>query len=160
LKGHKLPASKAFSYFLQNEISEDNFTLKTLKTFARLDDYDVLSAIKDWISYDDKILSKLAESVINRKLPKVLLQSTPITTNFKNEIKEKVNANLKLSPAQLNYFVYYGKVCNQAYNSEIDTIKILYKNGALKDIAKASDHFNIQTLANPVYKYYLCYPKK
>ena len=60
----------------------------------------------------------------------------------------------------MNYFVYSGKIYNQAYDSTKNNIQILYKDGITKDIAAASDHLNIQALANPVYKFYIIYPKK
>ena len=41
-----------------------------------------------------------------------------------------------------------------------DNIKILFKNDEVKDVTDASDHLNIQALSKPVYKYYICYPKK
>ena len=60
LKGVQLPASKSFTYFLYNQIDANNFTNETLKIFAKLDNYDVFSSIKEWISNDDVILSKLS----------------------------------------------------------------------------------------------------
>ena len=48
---------------------------------------------------------------------------------------------------------------NNAYNSNKDEIKILYKDGTLKDITEASDNFNIQSLSNPVKKHYLFHPE-
>ncbi len=44
-------------YFLYNQITEENFTDETLEVFSKLDDYDVLSAIKEWTSHADIILS-------------------------------------------------------------------------------------------------------
>lgn len=158
--GVKLPASKAFSYFLENLIDNDNFTLNTLKTFSRLDDYDVLFAIKEWISNDDMVLSSLCESLINRKLPKVTLQNTPFTESEIKEVNESVKNTFKLSTSDIGYFVYHGEISNQAYDSTKNNIQILYKNGAIKDITAASDHLNIKALSKPVYKYYMCYPKK
>lgn len=160
LDGLKLPASKAFTYFLNNQINEDNFTLETLKTFSRLDDYDVFSSIKEWISNDDLILSTLSENLINRKLPKVKLQNAPIAIEKINSMKDKVKMNLNLNDSEVEYFVYSGEIFNQAYDSTKNNIQILYKNGTVKDITQASDHLNIQALSNPVYKYYFCYPKK
>jgi len=154
-----LPASKAFKFFLKRKNNEKDFTFDDLKTFSKLDDYDVLSAIKEWISFDDKLLSKLAESLINRKLPKVILQNEPFSEQQINDIKLKVKSNLNLTDAELNYFVFNGEICNQAYDSTKNSIKILFKKGEIKDIITASDHLNIQALSSPVYKYYLCYPK-
>jgi len=160
LSGIKLPASKAFSYFLEHQINEANFTLETLKTFARLDDYDVFAAIKEWISSEDKVLSKLSESLINRKLPKVILQKEPFTTLQINAINEQVKNSFDLNEPELEYFVYHGKIQNQAYDATKNTIQIIYKTGEIKDVTEASDHLNLQALSNPVIKYYICYPKK
>jgi len=159
LLGEELPASKAFMFFLKRKNNEKDFTFDDLKTFSKLDDYDVLSAIKEWISFDDKLLSKLAESLINRKLPKVILQNKPFSEQQIHDIRLKVNSNLNLTDAELNYFVFNGEISNQAYDSTKNSIKILFKKGEIKDLVTASDHLNIQALSSPVYKYYLCYPK-
>ena len=160
LAGKELPASKAFTYFLNHQITEDTFNLETLKTFAKLDDYDVFSAIKEWISYEDKVISKLSESLINRILPKIILQKEPFSEDEIAKIKSKVKRKFKLSDSELGYFVYHGKIQNQAYDVTKNTIQILYKNGKIKDVTEASDHLNLQALSNTVYKYYICYPKK
>ncbi len=159
LLGEDLPASKAFMVFLKRKKNENDFTFEDLKTFSKLDDYDVLSAIKEWISYDDKLLSELSESLINRKLPKVILQNEPFSEKQINDIKTKVKSNLNLTETEVNYFVFNGEIFNQAYDSTKNSIKILFKKGEIKDIIAASDHLNIQALSSPVYKYYMCYPK-
>ncbi|NLP58118.1 HD domain-containing protein [Lutibacter sp. B1] len=160
LQGKEMPASKAFSFFLKNQIDDHNFTKETLKTFARMDDYDVLSSIKEWISCDDKIISKLSESLINRKLPKVEIHNKKYAGSYLSTIKKEVKNNFILNNKELDYFVYYGKIFNQAYDSTKNNIRILYKNGDIKDVTEASDHLNIKALSKPVYKYYICYPKK
>ncbi|MDX1828140.1 MAG: HD domain-containing protein [Lutibacter sp.] len=158
LKGVQLPASKSFSYFLYNKIDNNNFTRDTLKIFAKLDNYDVFSSIKEWISNDDVILSKLSESLINRRLPKVILQNKPFTENQIETVKKEVQKKLNLSSDELDYFVFHGEINNQAYN-KADAINILFKNGEVEDITKASDQLNIQALSNNVYKYFMCFPK-
>ena len=160
LAGKKLPASKAFLYFLNHLITEDNFSLEALKTFAKLDDYDIFSAIKEWISYEDKIISRLSESLINRVLPKIILQKEQFTKDQIKNIKKKVKDKFRFTDLELDYFVYHGKIQNQAYDATKNTIQILYKTGEIKDVTEASDHLNLQALSNTVYKYYICYPKK
>ena len=160
LLGEQLPASRAFSYFLCHQINEDNFDIETLKIFARLDDYDIFSAIKEWISHKDKVLSKLSESLINRTLPKIILQKEPFTKAQIDEIREQVKRTFNLNDAELDYFVYHGKIQNQAYDATKNNIQILYKDGVIKDVTEASDHLNLQALSIPVVKYYICYPKK
>ena len=77
-----------------------------------------------------------------------------------NQKENEIQSTYKLSNSELSYFMYSGEISNQAYDSTKNTIKILYKNGEIKDITAASDHLNIQALSKPVFKYYLCYPKK
>ena len=158
--GNQLPASKAFTYFLKQPINEDNFTLETLKIFSKLDDYDIFSAIKEWISHEDKIISKLSESLINRVLPKIILQKEPFTKDQIKNIKKKIKDRFEFTDLELDYFVYHGKIQNQAYDTTKNIIQILYKTGEIKDVTEASDHLNLQALSNTVYKYYICYPKK
>jgi len=160
LEGKVLPATKALNYFLKNQINESNFTHETLKTFSKLDDYDVLSSIKEWISCDDRVLSDLSKSLINRVLPKVILKNEPFEESELIEIKNEIQTSYDLNVKELPYYFYTGEIKNQAYDSTKNTIKMLYKNGDIKDITEASDHLNIQALSKPVFKYYLCYPKK
>ena len=47
---------------------------------------------------------------------------------------------------------------NNAYDSQKGDIKILFKDGSLKDITTASDNLNIRALSNTVKKYYLFAP--
>jgi hypothetical protein len=55
--------------------------------------------------------------------------------------------------------VFSGNVINDAYRGDKISINILFKDGTLVDIAKASDQLNIAVLEKTVKKYYLCYPK-
>lgn len=160
LKGGDLPASKAFSFFLKNQISEGDFDKKTLKLFAKLDDYDILSAIKDWISHDDKVLSTLSEMIINRRLLKIEFSNEAIgLRDFEKLVKEK-QSEFKLSDEELPYFVFKDSVQNQAYDASKSKINIYFKNGKILDITAASDQLNIQALTKPVIKHFICYPKK
>ncbi len=158
-KGIKVPATKAFEYFLNTTISKENFTDDTLEKFAHLDDYDVMASIKEWITHKDIILSKLAEMIIYRNLLKIEIQNKPFTDKYQQKVTQKLQNKLNIDANLLDYFLFLGKVSNQAYDAEAP-IKILTKKGKLKDIAKASDQLNLQALTKPVIKYYFCYPKK
>ncbi|MFY9244092.1 MAG: HD domain-containing protein [Polaribacter sp.] len=157
-KGEKLFSSSALNYFLYNQINQNNFTDETLEMFSKLDDYDILSAIKEWTSHEDKVLSSLSKMIIDRKLLRIEIQKEPFT---ENQLKEKINKfskKLELSEVETNYFVFSQEIKNHAYNSK-KPILILNKKGKLKDIAKASDQLNIQALTKPVIKHFICYPK-
>jgi hypothetical protein len=65
----------------------------------------------------------------------------------------------KITKKEAEYFVISNSVNNSTYNSNKFKINVLFNDGKLLDVAKASDHLNIQSLSNIVTKYYLCYPK-
>jgi HD superfamily phosphohydrolase len=159
LQNVKLPATKTMQYFLYNQITAENFTDETLEMFSKLDDYDVLSAIKEWTLHSDTILSELSKMIINRNLFKVKLQDTPFSIDEVKEQEEKLLKNLDIKASQVSYFVFEDKVSNQAYTTK-NPIKILLNENKAIDIVSASDQLNLQALTKPVEKYYLCYPKK
>jgi HD superfamily phosphohydrolase len=157
-KGVELFASTSLRYFLYKKISQDNFTDETLEMFSKLDDYDVMSAIKEWTNHNDKILSLLSKMIVDRKLLRIEIQQKEFETSELNKKINKVSKKLALSENEAKYFVFTKKIENQAYQQE-KPIFILNKKGKLKDIAKASDQLNLQALTNPVIKYFICYPK-
>ncbi|MBS9766471.1 MAG: HD domain-containing protein [Flavobacteriaceae bacterium] len=158
-KGQKLYGSRTFLYFLSHHIDSQSFDLETLERFSKLDDYDVLSAIKEWVYADDKILKYLCESLINRKLFKNILQKQPFDEEMKNNIKQQIKERFKITDEELQYFVYEGVVKNTAYDKNENPIQIMYKDKSVQDITEASDNFNIQALSETVCKYYFSYPK-
>jgi hypothetical protein len=58
----------------------------------------------------------------------------------------------------VGYFVYQDVLINKAYNQDKQNINLLMKNGQIVDLGEASDNLNISALAQPVEKYFLCYP--
>lgn len=158
-KGVELPSSRALKYFLYNPINKENFSNKTLEIFSELDDYDVLSAIKEWKNHEDFILSTLATKIIDRSLLKIEIQEKPFTEEYIEKRRKKLRNLVDLNEKELEYFVFSNEIKHQAYNTK-KPIKIYTKKGKLKDIAKASDQLNLKALTKPVVKYYLCYPKK
>lgn len=157
-EGAILPANKALSYFLRTSISKEEFNEQTLDIFSKLDDYDVLAAIKEWCDHEDFVLSKLSKMLVHRSLLKLELQNKPFSQTYKDKIEKKVKSKLEAQENTIACFVFEDSVSNQAYNKQ-KPIKILTKKGKLKDIAKASDNLNIEALSKPVIKYFYCYPK-
>lgn len=158
--GIEVSASKPFSYFLQNKIDASNFEVDTLDVFAKLDDYDIVSAMKSWIDHDDVVLSNLSSMIINRNLLKVKLTKEEVSDEKFQKLQQKTKEKYDLSDHEVNYFVYKSTVSNQAYDSLKEGIKILSKNGKVIEATKASDHLNLQVLSKPVKKYFVCYPKE
>ena len=155
----KLNCSDPLFYFLNSEINANSFNTKTLAIFAKLDDYDIVAAMKDWQYHKDFVLSNLCEMILNRDLLKIKMKNKPIKSSeliaHSNMLMDKYN----ISKAEADYFVFQGEITNQAYHNKKQHINILLKSGKIKDIVKASDQLNLKALSKPVTKYYMCYPK-
>ncbi len=158
-KGVKLEASSALSFFLNTSSNPTNFEAATLNQFSLLDDYDVMSALKSWQFHDDFVLSHLSEMILNRTLLKIKLKNNPIADSKVESIKQDLMLEYKLDAHEASYFVFNGHVENLAYNPQQGGLKILYKNGKIKDIIKASDHLSSKVLSKTVTKHYICFPK-
>lgn len=154
-----IESSENLDFFLKKNVSESQLNSEVLNTFSKLDDYDVISAIKKWTTHEDFVLSNLCSMLIDRNLLKIKLKSKPLNKNKIAEKVEKVRKVYQISEEETSYFVFTGKTSNTAYHAKEEQIKILYKNGKTKDVAKASDQFNLKALSQPVVKYYICYPK-
>ena len=159
-KGIILDCSENLMYFMQNKIENDNFDDQVLNKFAQLDDYDIISALKSWQKNEDFILSSLSKMIINRDLLKIKLSPEKITTEFKNELLEKFSKSENISVHEASYFIFKGKIVNQAYSSISEPIRILMKNKTIEDVVEASDQLNLKALSKTVTKYYICYPKQ
>ena len=155
--GEQLNASKPLNYFLNYEISLDNFNDTALSYFSQLDDYDIISALKEWQHHSDFVLSQM---IINRNLLKIKLKKKPIKKELFEKHIGKLMTKHKVSREEAAFFVFTGQVSNQAYHEKKQNISILYKTGKTEDIVKASDQLNLKALSKPVTKYYICYPKE
>jgi len=153
--------SPVLHLFLYSNITIEHFLedRKWIEDFARLDDYDILSAIKVWTSHRDPILSYLCKSLVDRHLYKVEIQNEPFDVQYLASLKEKTIAQFRLKEEEVSYFLVEGTVTNNAYNPEHDRIRIQFRNNELVDVSEASDQLNISVLSTPVSKYLLCYPK-
>lgn len=159
--GKKLFATPALELFLKNNFKKEDFLIdkNLIDTFAKLDDFDIFTAIKVWTMHNDKILSKLCSNMVNRNLSRIELRNSGFSGKYIDEIRNKTKDKLDINDEEVDYFVYSYPISNNAYNPEVDKIKILYKNGDVVDIAKASDQLNICILSKEVTKHFLCYPK-
>lgn len=158
-EGVEVKASSSLEFFISNKIDKKDFEKNMLSKFTKLDDYDIISALKNWYDHKDFILSYLSRSIINRKLPKVEMQKDIFSDAYFDEKKEEVMKKYSLNKNEVNYLVFRGKVWNKAYSTSESGIGILMKNGEVTDLIDASDQLNIRALTNPVTKYFMCYPK-
>ncbi len=159
-QGIDLPASPALKFFLNKAISKHAFLHQTevLEQFVALDDADVLSAIKQWQFADDKVLSKLSHSLINRHLPKVKISSKAFSAKEIDAVQQLAQKRFKVSEQDAAYFASMNTLANNAYKVEKQTaIRILMKSGEVLDVTDASDNYNLKALNQTVKKYCLSF---
>ena len=159
-QGVKLEASKPLQFFLKNEITLNEFDENCLDTFAKLDDYDIISAMKSWQHHEDFVLSNLCEMIIDRQLLKVKIKKKPIKEDILFTHLKSLMDKYNITEDEAKYFVFKGEISNQAYTRSKQNIKILYKSGKVDDVVKASDQLNLKALSKKVTKHYICYPKQ
>ena len=155
----KLDASTALSFFMNNPCSYTNFDSNSLNQFSLLDDYDIMSALKSWQFHDDFVLSRLSQMILNRTLLKIKFKNNSIAESKIDDLKQQIMLNYKLSSKEANYFVFDGTVSNLAYDQKQGGLKILYKNGKVKEVISSSDHLSLKVLSKTVTKHYICFPK-
>ncbi len=162
LQGEDLWCTPALGFFLNSKAEngfDKNLSTNAIAHFVNVDDSDIRVAAKQWQKHNDMVLSTLAKMVTNRQLFKVELRNNEFTTDEVQVQKSKFE-NLNQNVAKhSHYFVFTGSVSNNAYRMSEESIKILYKDGSLIDIASASDMVNAKILSKEITKYFLCYPK-
>ncbi len=158
-QGVDLFASPALKFFLYNNIDREGFYNNPicLDNFIQLDDNDIWTSLKVWCNHPDIVLSTLSQGLINRKLFKVEIQSSPISSSRKEYILKNISESLGISKKEANYFLSTSTIENNMYRKEDDSIEIIYNDGTTKNIAEASDMLNISLLSRKVKKYYVCF---
>lgn len=161
-KGVKLFATPALDHFLNNKIDKETFLSNEshLEWFTRLDDTDILSAIKIWADHEDQILSMLCSKLVRRELFRTELSNTPFSEEYVSELKGRLKERFDVNQDDLDYLLYQQVIGNNAYDSSETKICVMMKDGQLLDIAEASDLSNIESLSRRVEKYAITYPKE
>ena len=150
--------SEAFNTFLHTTFEGEEIE-KHLDNFCMVDDYDVLSAIKNWTLHPDKILSVLCNGIVNRRLLKVKYSGTIIDDNLVKEKTKSAMRYFKINKDEAAYLVFTGETENKTYSDKDEHINILFKDGTIKDISGVDNALINQTLFGSVKKFYICFPK-
>ena len=155
--GMPLFCSPALRYFLYQKVTFDMFspTSEALEQYALLDDNDVLCAIKAWISSEDKVLSELSHSFINRQLFRGEQLDAPLTAEQQKALNECYAQALGISEEEASYCWSEHVSTSNTYSEKADSIDILYSDGTIRDISDASEILDLAALTRKPKKLYL-----
>ena len=160
-KGHELFATPNFAHFLNNSITKKDFEEdpRHLECFSSLDDFDIYTSVKVWISNSDKILSTLCKNLVSRNLYHVEISTEEPSADFVAGLISKAMELYNVTEEEALYFVFTDTIKNNAYKADDGNINLLMKDGSVRDIAAASDNSNLEVLAKTVKKHILCHVK-
>ena len=65
-----------------------------------------------------------------------------------------------ISLTEASFFIFKGKIKNQAYSKVAEPIRILKKDRTIEDVVEASDQLSLKSLSKFVTKFYICFPKQ
>lgn len=161
-KGVTIHGSSSLRAFLSQDVNMTEFKSdpQWLYRFSRLDDYDLLSAVKEWCHHDDEMLSELSHRLIDRRLLAIEVFNEPISKDYHEEIRERTRKQFGFSNGEEDYLVFVDSIDNHAYDPRKDKISLLYKDGTTREVAEAADQLNIQALSHTVTRHFICYPKE
>lgn len=156
--GSTLFATPALSFFLYEQISGPDFlgNKEVLHLFCRMDDADIMSAIKVWVNHEDEILSHLCTMLLNRKLYKVRLSSKSLDAEFE-QLREKALKKNGIPEEALAYLLHSGTTSNSTYNQNDEQIHILLKSGSIIPISQMDNALINSLVAGNIRKYYFYY---
>ena len=158
----KIYLSPDLKRFFEKSFSIDEFIKDNtiLENFSRLDDYEIYASLKYWIKNKDFVLSNLSQKILDREILKIRIQKIKFNkktiSEYRLNMMKKENINLNES----KYFIFSDKVSNSLYSIHESNIKILFKDGNIKDLSYSSDQFNLKVLAKTINKYFLCSPSE
>ena len=107
------------------------------------------------ISSDDKVLSLLSESFINRQLFRGELLDAPLSEADITALNDHYAQAFGLDPEDASYLWSEHVSTSNTYSEKADTIDILYSDGTVRDIAEASEILDLAALTRKPIKRYV-----
>lgn len=170
-KGEEVFATPALRFFLYNDVDAGRFESdpQALANYELLDDNDIWASVKTWMSHTDRVLSILAKDLAERRIFRVEVREEPFADNEVSTLQQQLADAFHVSFEDAAYLISVNTIQKDMYDPSDDQIDILFKgknddegndtNYVVKDIANASELFNISLLSKKIRKYYLCYQR-
>lgn len=169
-QGVEVFATPALRYFLYNDVTAEMFEHDemALRNYELLDDNDIWASVKAWMSHEDRVLSILAHDLAERRIFRVEVSEQPFDDERVSSLQQQLADAYGVSFDDAAYLISINTIQKDMYNPNDDQIDILFKptsddsdgvKPVVKDIANASELFNISLLSKKIRKYYLCYQR-
>lgn len=162
LNGYPLKCADPLYFFLKNDINlQMMFKDESIfEKIMQLDDGDIDAAIKLWQYEDDKVLSLLAQGILQRKLHKVKVLKQPANEELLRDIVNKTAKHFGIKNNDAQDLIIHEMMANQAYSKNQSQLKLLQKNNQIAPLEELADNLNLPVLSQPVKKFFLAYPRE
>ena len=155
----KVYCSQKLHDFLASDfslISKELIVKDYIDAFAELDDIDIMALLKNNTKHSDFILSYTSECLLERKLFKIYLQEEVFENKVKEGILKDVEKYLNIGRNLAENLILEGQESNLSYNSKKEEIRILQKNGEVRQLSE----FNTEFLKPKIVtKHYISFPQ-
>ena len=159
--GNKVFSTSNLKPFLKNNYTLSDFENNPyiFNCFSDLDDFDIMSSIKEWQNHSDTILSVLSNKIIKRELLKVLLIDKSLDKDIELKIRKNIKEKFNISMLDTNYLFLNGEIVNDTYKINDIEINILFKKNIIKNLMEINNKFYASSLNKTIKKYFYCFPK-
>lgn len=155
--GQKLFALPSLLFFLENNISKNDFKEEALDNFINLDDSDIISTLKVWCTANDLILSMLSKCFVDRNLFKIKISSMPEQDEYILNLVKSYQAKFNISKHEASFFIASRTITTDIYNEKSNRIDMIDNSRNIKNVTEVSDLLNIQQLLKSSEKYYFAH---
>jgi hypothetical protein len=160
--GSPVFASGALLPFLLHQPTAADFDRdpQWLDRFLRLDDADLLGAIKEWTQHPDGVLSELSQRLIDRRLFRIRFLPAPLTDDQRQTAWKALSEQKGISMEEAKYYLLEGVSSNIPYKSDADQIHLLQKDGQVVCLSQAAEILNAEVLNRRITRHFVCWPKE
>jgi len=155
-QGADIFGTPALRYFLYHDVTREDFAIgsEAMQMYALLDDTDIQSAMKVWMSHEDTVLSTLAAAYTDRRLFKA---EADAPASRPEELRQRYMKQFGISAHEAEYLFSLHTITSHTYSAADDQIDILYADGTIRNIADASDMWSMAALTHKVERNYIYY---
>ena len=127
-----------------------------MEHYLKLDDIDIMSAIKYCEKSNIKILQLIASSILNRKIFKIKTSKKEFGRDLINDVRQKIEEKLGFDSKECEQLTILGYETNQAYSVSKNEILIQMKTAEVKGLSEVTDFYLDE---NIIVMHYFVYPK-
>lgn len=139
-----------------NSIHNQKGVAQLLENYLKLDDIDIMSAIKYCEKSNIKVLSFVASGILNRNLFKINTSKKEFARDLIDDVRQKIVRSLGFTPKESDRLTILGYETNQAYSASKNEILIQMKTADVKGLSEVTDFYLDD---NIIIKHYFVYPK-